>query len=151
MSAEEKFQAAVDARLGSHIKRAEAALMTEKARVLRPFGLTVPQYAALYALTLAPGSSGAALARTCAVTPQSMASLLAGLEAKGLVERRSSPDHAQVLRTRLTPAGSALLCDADAAAKQVEARLSGAFSEAEERLLRELLGRAAEALRAPRA
>ncbi|MBT2384077.1 MarR family winged helix-turn-helix transcriptional regulator [Streptomyces sp. ISL-11] len=148
MSAEEKVHAAVDARLGSHIKRAEQALISEKTRVLRPFGLTVPQYAALYTLSLAPGSSGAALARFCSVTPQSMASLLSGLEAKALIERRPSPDHAQALITRLTPAGTALLGEADAAARAAEARLSAAFSEEEERLLRELLARAAAALEA---
>ncbi|GAA3055380.1 DNA-binding MarR family transcriptional regulator [Streptomyces olivoverticillatus] len=150
MSAEEKIRAAMDARLGSHIKRAEQALMAEKARVLRPFGLTVPQYAALYALSLAPGSSGAALARTCAVTPQSMASLLSGLEARSLIERRPSPDHAQALITRLTPEGRVLLLRADAAAREVEAHLSAAFAPEEERQLRELLRRATEALSGPR-
>ncbi len=149
MSAEERATAAADSRLGMHIKRAEQALMAEKTRVLRPFGLTVPQYAALYTLSLAPGSSGAALARACAVTPQSMASLLAGLETKALIERTPSPDHAQVLVTRLTPEGAGLLREADEAAREAEARLSGAFSADEERTLRELLARATAALTPP--
>ena len=42
-------------RLGSHIKRAEKALNATKHAVLKPAGLTVPQYAALLVLTERPG------------------------------------------------------------------------------------------------
>src|SRR5690606_41892628 len=94
---EEKVRASVAWRPGSAIKQAEQALIAEKTRVLRPFGLTVPQYAALYALSLAPGASGARLARLCSATPQSMTTLLKNLESRGLLERRPSPDHAHAL------------------------------------------------------
>ncbi|MFC3995909.1 MarR family winged helix-turn-helix transcriptional regulator [Nocardiopsis sediminis] len=146
MDAEERIVEAVEQRLGTFVKRAEQALLTEKSRVLRPFGLSVPQYAAMYALSMASGLSGAQLARVCWVTPQSMASLLSTLEAKGLVERRPSAAHAQVLLARLTRRGRALLERADAAALAVEARLSGAYSAEEERLVRDLLQRGTAAL-----
>ncbi len=59
-------------RLGTLIKQAEHALMAEKNRVLRPFGLTVPQYSALLILSEHPLISGARLARWCGVTAQAM-------------------------------------------------------------------------------
>lgn len=129
-------------RLGLVIKRAEQVMIATKTRALRPFGLTVPQYAAMYALAMQPGSSGARLARECQVTPQAMASVLSNLEAKGLVERRPSDDHAQVLVTRLSPAGHTLLCEADQVAADIEHRVSEAFDPGEAVALRELLERA---------
>ncbi|MGI5486651.1 MarR family winged helix-turn-helix transcriptional regulator [Microtetraspora malaysiensis] len=139
---EKKVAESVAWRPGGAVKRAEQALMAEKSRVLRPFGLTVPQYAAMYALSLAPGISGAKLARLCSVTPQSMATVIKTLESRGLVERRPSSDHAQVLVTRLSRAGQALLRKADAEAVAVERRLVDAFTPDEIALLRELLERA---------
>ncbi|WP_245563488.1 MarR family winged helix-turn-helix transcriptional regulator [Longispora albida] len=63
-------------RLGLEIKRAEQELMSAKQAALREAGLTVGQYAALFALAEQPGISGAALARACLVTPQNMAAVL---------------------------------------------------------------------------
>ncbi|MEV5574016.1 MarR family transcriptional regulator [Spirillospora sp. NPDC052269] len=146
MEADERIERATAWRPGSLIKRAEQALIAEKSRVLRPFGLTVPQYAAMYALSLAPGISGARLARYCAVTPQSMTTVLKALEGRGLVERHPSEDHAQVLVTRLTSEGEALLGEADAEAVAVERRIVGAFDADELETLRALLQRAVDVL-----
>jgi DNA-binding MarR family transcriptional regulator len=141
MGVEERIAAGLETRLGTFLKRGEQALMAEKSRVLRPFGLSVPQYAALLALSQAP-LSGAQLARICYVTPQSMASLLTNLEAKKLIERTPSDIHSQVLVAKLTRSGYATFRKADAAALAVEQRLSAAFTDEEERSLRELLQRA---------
>ncbi|MGK5553902.1 MarR family winged helix-turn-helix transcriptional regulator [Actinomadura kijaniata] len=142
MAADEGIGEAVAWRPGASIKRAEQALIAKKTRALRPFELTVPQYVAMYALSANPGISGARLARYCAVTPQSMTTVLKTLEARGLVERRPSPDHSQVLITRLTAAGRELLARADEAAMAVEKRLSGAYTPDELEKLHELLDRA---------
>lgn len=145
MGVEERITEILQARLGTFIKQAEQALMAEKQRVLKPLGLSVSQYAVLHALSIAP-LSGAQLARVCCVTPQSMASLLATLEGKELIERSPSDVHAQVLVARLTRSGHALFREADAAALGVEARLSAAYGPNEESSLRQLLLRAAEVL-----
>jgi DNA-binding MarR family transcriptional regulator len=141
MGVEERIAEGLESRLGTFLKRGEQALMAEKARVLKPFGLSVPQYAALLALSQAP-LSGAQLARICYVTPQSMASLLANLEAKKLVERTPSDVHAQVLVAKLTRSGFATFRKANEAALAVEKRLSAAFTDDEEKTLRELMQRA---------
>jgi len=148
MGVEERIAEALDARLGTYLKRAEQALMAEKHRVLKPLGLTVPQYAALHALATSP-LSGAQLARVCCVTPQSMASMLSTLESKKLVERTPSDVHAQVLVAKLTRSGQALFRKADAAALAVEARLSAEFAPDEEKTLRALLQRTVEVLAEP--
>jgi DNA-binding MarR family transcriptional regulator len=137
-------------RTGHAIKRAEQALIAAKDAALRPFGLTVPQYAALLLLHAQPGLSGAELARRALVTPQTMSTVLGNLERKGLVERAAHPVHSRIVETRLTAGGGRLLRDADRAALAVEAVLDAALGPEVGRL-RDLLTAAAETLEHHRA
>src|SRR5262245_25305103 len=91
-------------RLGGDIKRVDQDLMLAKTAAVRPAGLTVPQYSALFLLEQSPGISAAALARACRVTPQTMTTVMRNLEARGLIERSQHPWHRNVLETRLTEA-----------------------------------------------
>ena len=126
----------MNSRPGHAIKRAEQALMSQKSEALRPFDLTVPQYAALMVLYFSPGASGAQLARACVVTPQTMATVLANLEEdKGLIEHTPSSVHHKVLVTKLTRTSRALVKKADVQAKAVEDRVAAAFSPQEQELL----------------
>lgn len=129
----------LDERIGNVIKRAEQAVIAAKTAVLRPFGLTVPQYAALVALAEQPGISGARLARLCGVSAQAMNGVIGLLEQRGLIRREPSPDHGRVLLARLTRAGHALLRSADARAVAVERRLAAAYTGAEREQLCRLL------------
>lgn len=144
---EAEFVEDASARLGSHIKAAEQAMIAAKTEALRPFELTVAQYAALMSLHYVPEQSSAQLARVAAVTPQTMGQTLDKLETKGLVTRKSSKVHRKVLVVSLTPAGEALVLRADEAARAIEQRLGGAFTDEERAQLRDLLGRAAASLR----
>ncbi|AEH07963.1 MULTISPECIES: MarR family winged helix-turn-helix transcriptional regulator [Protofrankia] len=141
MEWDEPSSAVAVSRLGHSIKRAEQALIREKTRALRDVGLSVPQYTVLLTLADSPGLSGAQLARRCMVTPQSMASLLLTLEAKGLVVREQSDVHAKVFQCRLTPSGRTLLHRADTVALAVEQRLTAVFTPAESEEFRSLLER----------
>ncbi|MEU0502598.1 MarR family winged helix-turn-helix transcriptional regulator [Nocardia sp. NPDC004278] len=131
-------------RLGLDVKRAEQELMAVKHEAVKP--LTVPQYAALYALSDNPGISAAALARACLVTPQAMTVVLKNLQERGLVERTPHPWHRGVLETRLTPAGRKAFAKADAKAAAIERRVADAFTAKEREQLRKLLTRFTEAL-----
>src|SRR5947208_2146084 len=91
----------IDQRLGTYLRRADQELMAVKHDAVKPAGLTVPQYAALYVLGQAPGMSAAALSRSCFVTPQTMATILKKLEELGLVERRPHQWHRNVIETHL--------------------------------------------------
>jgi DNA-binding MarR family transcriptional regulator len=131
----------IDQRLGNLVKRAEQVVIAGKTAVLRDLDLTVPQYSALLVLGEHPGISGANLARRCMVTPQTMATMLANLETRGLVERRRSEDHGQVLVSRLTRAGQTLLRKADERAVELELRMADAFSATEREQLQEYVER----------
>lgn len=144
---EAELAADVEARLGSHIKAAEQALIAAKTEALRPFDVTVAQYAAMMSLYYVPGQSSAQLARLAAVTPQTMGTILDRLEDKQLVQRETSKLHRKVLVVTLTPAGEALLVRADEAARSVEQRLAEAFTDQERGLLTDLLRRATTTLR----
>lgn len=135
-----------DERLGSHLKRVEQELNAAKTAAVKPAGLTVPQYAALFVLDEQPGISGAELARRCLVTPQTMTTIVRNLEAAGLIERTPHPLHKHVIETRPTPAGRKALDQADDRAASVERRLAAAFTQDELDTLRALLARVSEAL-----
>ncbi|MCE0447365.1 MarR family transcriptional regulator [Streptomyces tricolor] len=103
----------VSERLGSDIKRAEQALNATKTAVLKPAGLTIAQYGALLYCAAKPGISAAALARLCGVTPPTMNTVLKNLQERDLIVRTPHEWHKNVLETRLTDAGRAVLADAD--------------------------------------
>ncbi|MCX4735843.1 MarR family winged helix-turn-helix transcriptional regulator [Streptomyces sp. NBC_01363] len=109
--------------------------------------MTVAQYAALFALADNPGIPGAALARTCLVTPQAMAAVLKHLEERGLVTRSAHPWHQKTLETRLTEAGRETLRLADERAVRIERRLADEFTPEERDALRDLLARCVTAIR----
>jgi hypothetical protein len=54
LGVEQRIAEALETRLGTFIRRAEQTLMAEKQRALKPLGLSVPQYAALHALSMTP-------------------------------------------------------------------------------------------------
>ncbi|MFI0372496.1 MarR family winged helix-turn-helix transcriptional regulator [Actinomadura sp. 1N219] len=137
-------------RIGSSLKRAEQALNGAKQAALRPSGLTVPQYAALLLLDENPGMSAAALARACAVTPPTMNTVLKNLQERGLIERTPHEWHRNILETRLTADGEAVLADADVRAVRVERGLAAEFTDEERAALVELLGRCVDFLEGAR-
>lgn len=136
-------------RIGLVIKRAEQALIAEKARVLREFHLTVPQYAVMLVLLQTPKPSAAQLARACLVTPQTMATVLSNLEEKGLIERAGSPLHQRVRVAQLTAKGTDLVRRADPAVLAVERRLAAAFTADEREAFAEHLERTIATLAPP--
>lgn len=131
----------IEDRLGMHVKRVEQHLMAVKNAALRPLGLTVPQYAALLLLSLNPGMSAAALARSCLVTPQTMATVLSNLEAKDMVTRRPHRWHGNVIEHLLTEVGQQALARADSEASAIERALAEEFSAVERQQLLAMLDR----------
>ena len=128
--------------LCSHIRSAEQALTAHHEAVLRSYGLAMTQYLVLLALAEEGGMSGAQLARACGVTQQSMATVLTGLQAKGLIHREPSPLHAKVQIATLTADGQQILDRAYGEVAVLERQLAKAFSPEERSSLIELLDRA---------
>ncbi|WP_157083983.1 MarR family winged helix-turn-helix transcriptional regulator [Millisia brevis] len=140
----------ISERLGIVIADAYAALIDAKTAALAPHDLTVARYAVLGTLYTADGSSGAALARACGVTPQTISELLVSLEAEGLIERRA-PTTGRAITTHLTELGRARVVTADRDAGAIEVALADTFTPDERAQLRDLLTRATRALENPAA
>lgn len=119
--------APVARRLGYALKRAQHALRTSIDQVLRPVGITMPQYALLCALEAEPGLSNARLARAAFVTPQTMQGILANLERAHIVSREPHATNARILCATLTSKGRAVLKRAHRAVADVEKRMVASF------------------------
>jgi DNA-binding MarR family transcriptional regulator len=136
----------VESRVGYQMKRAQHALRVEMDKALREVGMTTAQYAALSALEVAPGLSGAELARRSFVTPQTMNAILANLESAGLVVRRPHPEHGRVLQAYLTEMGEESVARAHGLVEDVERRMLDRLSQDDRRRLLEALRDCANAL-----
>ena len=113
---------------GYLLRQASNALRTALDAVLRPHGLTAPQYAVLSVLARDPGVSGADLARACNTTPQAMNGVLATLERESLVERRPHPTHGRILQVTSSPEGRRRLEVANPAVRRLERAIERDFT-----------------------
>jgi DNA-binding MarR family transcriptional regulator len=90
---------------------------------LRPQGVTTAQLHVMKAIDQEPGASGAHLARSCYMTPQSAQALLKRLEEDGWIVRSKDRMNDRILHASLTPEGEALLLTAEKEAKVIETQL----------------------------
>ena len=132
------------------LRRAELAVQSLKDRQLRPVGMAASHYALLVSVDSEPGLAGATLARRLNVTPQAVASLVAKLVERGLIERRHHPRHPHVQELHLTDAGRDALQYADTVMEGIEQHvldLLGVQQGEEFRLMLETLASALPSLR----
>lgn len=113
---------------------------------LREMELTTPQYAALSALEVESGLSGAELARRSFVRPQTMNGILTNLEAAGLIGRQPHPEHGRVLQAHLTEPGQELVSRAHAEVEKIEEQMLSNLDRDKRTLLTEMLLACAESL-----
>lgn len=131
--------------------RVSIGLLVRRLRQIKADGgITLPENAALMRLDRGGPATSSALARLEQISPQSMGATIAGLEARGLVERSPDPDDGRRIVLSLTEAGRRLLWDRRTARnEQMAAALTSNFTRAELRQLMAaapLLERLAEAL-----
>ncbi|MFE2586316.1 MarR family winged helix-turn-helix transcriptional regulator [Streptomyces sp. NPDC059378] len=120
--------------------------MAHHEAVPRGHGLTMTQYTVLLTLSREGGLSAAQTARSCGVTQQTMATVLANMEGKGLIRRDPSPVHAKVQIATPTEEGRAVLDLAYAEVLVLERALTAAFTPAEHDSLCALLDRTTHVL-----
>lgn len=113
------------------VKLAERELGKALDRELRHTGLTKSQFGVLQALMHLETASSAALARTVFVTPQAMVGIVAGLEAKGYIRRKTSRASARVIEATVTAAGKAAFERAVEQMGHVDAALDAEFDAKE--------------------
>lgn len=104
---------------------------------LTEFGLTVPQFATLMMLDGSPGLSIAEVARACGTTRQSANEMVAGLEARGLVERFPHPTDRRAHQLHATDAGLEMFAKARPAVRRREDELEVGLSPQVRRTARE--------------
>jgi DNA-binding MarR family transcriptional regulator len=110
-------------RLAYAVAFLERSLRRALSEALRQFELSLTQYTVLSLLGMQENLSNAQLARRAYVTPQAMSEIVRYLEARKLVVRKQSPDHARIHPARLTAKGRSTLDKCDAAVDKVEARM----------------------------
>ncbi|WP_329170284.1 MarR family transcriptional regulator [Streptomyces decoyicus] len=95
--------------------------------------LTLPEVSVLSRLERAGSATTSELARAEQITPQAMGMTLAGLEERGLVERRPDPTDGRRVAMSMAKAGQRALRDRRSArAEQLaEALVAGGFTRAE--------------------
>lgn len=102
---------------------ANYAIRTRVEQALKPCGLTGLQYSILSAVGRKAGMSSADLSRRFYATPQNMGQLLAGLESRGLIQRKEDQLNRRVLRINLTAEGEELVRQGNEVIAELEAEL----------------------------
>jgi DNA-binding MarR family transcriptional regulator len=113
--------------------RVSIGLLFRQHRQLKAEGeLTLPESSALARLDRGGPATSSELARLEQISPQSMGTTLAGLQARSLIERRRDPDDGRRVVLSITAAGRQLLRDRRNRSTQVMAQaLSATFTSAE--------------------
>ena len=108
---------------------------------LRPQGVTAAQLQLLFAVRDVPGSSGAQLARSCYVTPQTAQALLKHLEDGGFIVRGKDAVNDRIVTARITPEGERLARSVEKRGLMMQERLWEGISDSELVRLNDLLVR----------
>ena len=90
---------------------------------LRGEGLTLPQLRLLNAIREQGNVSGASIARSCQVTPQTLQAMLTRAEREGWITRGISEVNHRVLTASLTRKGEAALATGLATAAEIEEKI----------------------------
>jgi DNA-binding MarR family transcriptional regulator len=108
---------------------------------LRPECVTTAQMQVLFAVRNTPGSSGAQLARSCYITPQTTQMLLKHLEEGGFIVRGKDPVNDRIVTASITAAGERLAQSVEKTGQALQEQLWRGVSDRELTKLNILLER----------
>jgi len=126
-------------RIAFVLRMVSGALTQEIEQALRPVRLTQVQLAALVQLSRGGDLSATELARRTGITPQSMASALAGLQKRTLVVRAPHPTHGRVVCFSVTEDGRSLAAEGQQMVAGVNAKALALVENGERQRLHSLL------------
>jgi MarR family transcriptional regulator, organic hydroperoxide resistance regulator len=115
---------------------------------LREEGLTLPQLRLLNAIHQEGSVSGASIARTCQVTPQTLQAMLTRAARENWVVREHSESNQRIITASLTRKGSVVLTRGLEVAVEIEAKLFAGISLDDLELTNALLDRSVANLNA---
>lgn len=121
------------------IKQVELGIRSHLDALLRPFGITAPQYTALTVLQHRERLSAADLARHSFVTAQTMGEMVDTLQRLELVGRRADPNHKRRMLISLTDGGRRLLAECGDAVADLEATMVSGLNWRQRQTLRSYL------------
>ncbi|WP_053076561.1 MarR family winged helix-turn-helix transcriptional regulator [Caenimonas sp. SL110] len=105
----------------------------------RELGLTPAQFGVLTVLKSHPGLGQSSLARALGFDKVTVLRVLRGLESRGFVERAPAPDNRRNVSVALSPAGQAMLAQAQKPAERAYKRLLSPLNKDQQVQLIELL------------
>jgi DNA-binding MarR family transcriptional regulator len=127
--------------VGYQLRRAEHAMALVFEAKLRPLEVTTSQAVVLLAIDRNPYATITRIAKSVAITPRTLQRIVAGLERRDLVERKSAPDDQKSLHLSLTSPGTQLLSRAEAILKTEQDVIKEHFDAQELETLHMLLKR----------
>ncbi|MFT4267597.1 MAG: MarR family transcriptional regulator [Xenophilus sp.] len=125
--------------VGYNARRAYLVISTTFAERMAAYGLKQVDFSVLSLLAHNPGATSRQLCAKLDILPPNLVNIVAGMDRRGLIERRPHPLDGRALGLHLTPAGEALIRDAEQAVVQAEQDASARLTARERATLIRLL------------
>jgi len=126
---------------GHLIRRSQQIAVALFVEETAAFALTPVQYAALVAIAEQPGIDATRLSQLIAFDRSTIGNVLARLEARGLLARKSGVKDKRVKRLRITRRGATLIARIEIAVARAQGRILAPLAPAERRLFMAMLTR----------
>ena len=125
--------------VGYNSRRASLAIIEVFMERMAVYDLKVVDFSVLSLVAHNPGITSRQLCATLGVLPPNLVGLIAGLEKRGLIERRPHPSDGRAMGVHLTPAGADLTAQAEHTAAQLEVDATARLTTTERKTLIRLL------------
>lgn len=125
--------------VGYNTRRASLAIIEVFMQRMAVYDLKVVDFSVLSLVAHNPGITSRQLCATLGVLPPNLVGLIAGLEKRGLIERRPHPSDGRAMGVHLTPAGAELTTQAEQTAAQLEMDATARLTATERKTLIRLL------------
>jgi DNA-binding MarR family transcriptional regulator len=134
----------LQAQPGHLIRRAQQIAVAIFMEECAAFDLTPVQYAAMVAIDEQAGIDATRLSAQVAFDRSTLGNVLERLEARGFVQRYSSPEDKRVKLLKLSPEGCAVVKRAEAAVRRAQDRMLAPLAAKDRKVLLDLLGQLVE-------
>ncbi|MFY3384763.1 MarR family winged helix-turn-helix transcriptional regulator [Paracidovorax sp. MALMAid1276] len=125
--------------VGYNTRRASLAIIEVFMERMAVYDLKVVDFSVLSLVAHNPGVTSRELCATLNVLPPNMVGLIAGLEKRGLIERRPHPSDGRAMGVHLTAEGADLTARAEVTAAQLEVDATARLTATERKTLIRLL------------
>lgn len=125
--------------VGYNTRRASLAIIELFMQRMALYDLKVVDFSVLSLVAHNPGITSRQLCATLGVLPPNLVGLIAGLEKRGLIERRPHPSDGRAMGVHLTREGADLTAQAEQTAAQLEADATARLTATERKTLIRLL------------